>query len=215
MNTREKEYIINWKLLLINYYKNLYLQENEVMVILMIDLCLQRNTTFVSPDMLALKMNYSVKEIDKIYASLSSRGYVVNKNDENNKLVTSLDGIKDVLMSQFLMDNSKKVDVNNSGVDNIYSLFENEFGRALTPFEIDTIRDWIENGFTIDLIKSALGEAIRNKVRSIRYVDRVLLNYRQQEEMKKEGNTTISEKWRKDINETMTIARTRWVKDDE
>ena len=214
MNTKEKEYIINWKLLLINYYKNLYLQENEVMVILMIDLCLQRNISFVSPDILALKMNYSVQEIDKIYASLSSRGYVVNKK-EDNKFVTSLDGIKDVLMSQFIMESSKKVTSNNENIDNIYSLFENEFGRTLTPFEIDTIRDWIETGFTIDLIKSALGEAVRNKVRSIRYVDRVLLNYRQQEEMKKEGNTTISEKWRKNIDETMNIAKTRWVKEDD
>lgn len=214
MNTKEKEYIINWKLLLINYYKNLYLSESEVMVILMIDLCLQRNISFVSPDMLALKMNYSVQEIDKIYASLSSRGYVLNKN-ENNKLTTSLDGIKDVLMSQFIMESSKKVSVNNENADNIYSLFENEFGRTLTPFEIDTIRDWIDTGFSIDLIKSALGEAVRNKVRSIRYVDKILLNYRQQEEMKKEGNTTISEKWRKDINETMNIAKTRWVKEDD
>ena len=214
MNTQETEYIINWKLLLINYYKNLYLSESEVMVILMIDLCLQRNISFVSPDMLALKMNYSVQEIDKIYASLSSRGYVLNKN-ENNKLTTSLDGIKDVLMSQFIMESSKKVSVNNENADNIYSLFENEFGRTLTPFEIDTIRDWIDTGFSIDLIKSALGEAVRNKVRSIRYVDKILLNYRQQEEMKKEGNTTISEKWRKDINETMNIAKTRWVKEDD
>ena len=214
MNTKEKEYIINWKLLLINYYKNLYLSESEVMVILMIDLCLQRNISFVSPDMLALKMNYSVQEIDKIYASLSSRGYVLNKN-ENNKLTTSLDGIKDVLMSQFIMESSKKVSVNNENADNIYSLFENEFGRTLTPFEIDTIRDWIDTGFSLDLIKSALGEAVRNKVRSIRYVDKILLNYRQQEEMKKEGNTTISEKWRKDINETMNIAKTRWVKEDD
>ena len=155
-----------------------------------------------------------MKEIDKIYASLSSRGYVLNKN-ENNKLTTSLDGIKDVLMSQFIMESSKKVSVNNENTDNIYSLFENEFGRTLTPFEIDTIRDWIDTGFSIDLIKSALGEAVRNKVRSIRYVDKILLNYRQQEEMKKEGNTTISEKWRKDINETMNIAKTRWVKEDD
>ena len=97
----------------------------------------------------------------------------------------------------------------------IQHAFENEFGRALTPFEIDTIRDWIESGFTIDLVKSALGEAVRNKVRSIKYVDRILLNYRQQEEIKKEGNTTISEKWRKDIDETMNIAKTRWVKEDD
>ena len=68
---------------------------------------------------------------------------------------------------------------------------------------------------TLELIKSALGEAIRNKVRSIRYVDKVLLNYRQQEEIRNEGNTTISDKWRKDIDETMSIAQTRWVKEDD
>ena len=213
MNTKEREYIINWKLLLINYYKSLYLQENEVMVILMIDLCLQRNITFVSPDMLALKMNYSVQEIDKVYASLSSRGYVVNKN-EGGKLITSLDGIKDVLMSQFIMDNRKNV-VSNDDSDSVYSLFENEFGRALTPFEIDTIRDWVDSGFSIDLVKSALNEAVKNNAKSIKYVDRVLLKYRQQEEIKKEGNTTISEKWRKDIDETMNIAKTRWVKEND
>ena len=113
------------------------------------------------------------------------------------------------------VQNSKKVISNNDDSNSIYSLFENEFGRALTPFEIDTIRDWVESGYTLELIKSALGEAIRNKVRSIRYVDKVLLNYRQQEEIKKEGNTTISEKWRKDIDETMSIAQTRWVKEDD
>ena len=32
-----------------------------------VKVCLQRNITFVSPDMLALKMNYTVQEIDKIY----------------------------------------------------------------------------------------------------------------------------------------------------
>ena len=129
------------------------------------------------------------------------------------------DTIKDIPLNeniaQFIMENSKKVNVSNDDANNIYSLFENEFGRALTPFEIDTIRDWIESGFTIDLVKSALNEAVRNKVRSIKYVDRILLNYRQQEEIKKEGNTTISEKWRKDIDETMNIAKTRWVKEND
>ena len=65
------------------------------------------------------------------------------------------------------MENSKKNDTPSEDIDNIYSLFENEFGRALTPFEIDTIRDWVESGYTLELIKSALGEAIRNKVPEI------------------------------------------------
>ena len=122
---------------------------------------------------------------------------------------------KDALISQFIMENSKKTKEVKEDKDNIYSLFENEFGRPLTPFEIDTIRDWIDSGYSLEHVKAALGEAIRNKTRSIRYVDRVLLNYRQQEEIKKEGNTTLSEKWRKNIDETMNIAKTRWVKDDD
>jgi DNA replication protein len=139
----------------------------------------------------------------------------LNDKPVNAFVIENADGIKDVLMSQFIMENSKKVVNSNEDSNSIYSLFENEFGRALTPFEIDTIRDWIESGFSIDLVKSALNEAVRNKVRSIKYVDRVLLNYRQQEEIKKEGNTTISEKWRKDIDETMNIAKTRWVKEND
>ena len=90
-----------------------------------------------------------------------------------------------------------------------------EFARPLTAFEIDIIRDWSEQGYTLDKIKYALAEAIRAKVKSIRYVDKVLLNIKQQEERVKEGNTTISNKWRKDIEETMELARATWVTKDE
>lgn len=208
--------LIDWKKLLLDYYKNLYLNEEDVMVIFMIDLCISQGTLFVTPDILSLKMNYPMETIDKTFVNLMSRGYVSNIQDNNKKFITSLNGIKTVLIHQFFLDNQKeKNKVNNEEQDSIYSLFENEFARPLTSFEIDIIRDWSEQGYTLDKIKYALAEAIRAKVKSIRYVDKVLLNIKQQEERVKEGNTTISNKWRKDIEETMELARATWVTKDE
>lgn len=208
--------LIDWKKLLLDYYKNLYLNEEDVMVIFMIDLCISQGTLFVTPDILSLKMNYPMETIDKTFVNLMSRGYVSNIQDNNKKFITSLNGIKTVLIHQFFLDNQKeKNKVNNEEQDSIYSLFENEFARPLTAFEIDIIRDWSEQGYTLDKIKYALAEAIRAKVKSIRYVDKILLNIKQQEERVKEGNTTISNKWRKDIEETMELARATWVTKDE
>ena len=208
--------LIDWKKLLLDYYKALYLNEEDVMVILMLDLCISQGTSFVTPDILSLKMNYPTEVVDKTFVNLMSRGYISNIQDANKKFVTSLNGIKEVLISQFFVDNQKeKAKANNEEQETIYSLFENEFARPLTAFEIDIIRDWAEQGYTLDKIKYALAEAIRAKVKSIRYVDKVLLNVKQQEERVKEGNTTISDKWRKDIGDTMELAKATWVSKNE
>lgn len=209
MNSREEEQFINWQSLLLNYYKSLFLSEEEVMVLLLIDLCIKRGNIFITPDILILKMTYTIENLEKIYVALSSRGYVNNVLIDN-KIQTSLDGIKNALISQFLLDNNKKSTqkINN---DSIYSLFENEFGRALTPFEIDIIREWNEQGYTLEIIKWALGEAIKAKTKSLRYVDKILLNNRKQLEISAEGNTTISDKWRQNIDETIEIAKSRWI----
>lgn len=208
--------VVDWKKLLLEYYKSLYLNEEDVMVLYMLDLCINQGTSFVTPDILSLKMNYSMQIIEKSFVNLMSRGYISNSQDENNKFITSLNGIKTVLIHQFFLDNQKeKNKVSNEEQSSIYLLFENEFARPLTSFEIDIIRDWVGQGFTIDKIKYALAEAIRAKVKSIRYVDKVLLNLKQQEERVKEGNTTISNKWRKDISETMELAKATWVKKNE
>lgn len=208
--------VVDWKKLLLEYYKSLYLNEEDVMVLYMLDLCINQGTSFVTPDILSLKMNYSMQIIEKSFVNLMSRGYISNSQDENNKFITSLNGIKTVLIHQFFLDNQKeKNKVSNEEQSSIYLLFENEFARPLTSFEIDIIRDWVDQGFTIDKIKYALAEAVRAKVKSIRYVDKVLLNLKQQEERVKEGNTTISNKWRKDISETMELAKATWVKKNE
>ena len=67
-------------------------------------------------------------------------------------------------------------DTNDNSSD-IYSKFEKEFGRTLSPVEYETISKWIENNIPLNLIEAALKEAILNGVNSIRYIDKILFEW--------------------------------------
>lgn len=73
-----------------------------------------------------------------------------------------------------------------SQVVNLYRMFEQEFGRMMSPFEMQMIAEW--NGkFHTDVIKLALREAVIRNVRQMKYIDRILLNWEQA------GVTTVAE----------------------
>lgn len=75
-------------------------------------------------------------------------------------------------ISSILMDS--KEDEENS---DIYSVFETEFGRVLSPIETETIRRWIESNVDEELIKEALKEAVLSDVRNISYIDKIIANW--------------------------------------
>ena len=72
----------------------------------------------------------------------------------------------------YLIENDKK---DNSS--DIYSKFEKEFGRTLSPVEYETISKWIESNIPLELIEAALKEAILSGVNSIRYIDKILFEW--------------------------------------
>ena len=92
-------------------------------------------------------------------------------------------------------------------------MFETEFGRALSQFEVNTINDWFEQGNSIATIKEALNVATLAKVKTIRYIDKVLLEWKRREEISKNGVSPLSEKWRKNLEETMEIAKINWMEE--
>ena len=108
----------------------------------------------------------------------------------------------------------KETDVPSSKDQNdIFVLFETEFGRALSQFEVNTINDWFEQGNSIATIKEALNVATLAKVKTIRYIDKVLLEWKRREEISKNGVSPLSEKWRKNLEETMEIAKINWMEE--
>lgn len=213
----EKSKFIDWKSLLLANYKNLDIKEEEVLVIFMIDYCLQNGETVITPDVLALKMNYDQSSIDNYLSCLFNKGYITLDQNEEGKLQTSLNGLKYILISN-LLNSENKVEKKEEDLKkerNIYEVFEAKFGRPLSFIEMETMNKWFEEGVEDDKIILALQEAVRIKKKNIRYIDKILLEWRQQAERKEEGYTTITDKWHKDIKETNEVANLSWVRKNE
>jgi len=60
---------------------------------------------------------------------------------------------------------------------NLYSVFETEFGRTLSPMEYEIINSWKDNGYTEELIILALKEATYNGVSNLRYIDKIIYEW--------------------------------------
>ncbi|GLX68931.1 DnaD domain protein [Paenibacillus glycanilyticus] len=61
---------------------------------------------------------------------------------------------------------------------NIFSVFEQEFGRLLSPMECETITGWLdEDRYADELIRFALKEAVFAGKLSLRYIDRILIEW--------------------------------------
>ena len=61
---------------------------------------------------------------------------------------------------------------------NVFNQIEIEFGRPLSPIEQEMIRDWLNTDHYLpEVILLALREAVLNSAYSLKYMDRILLNW--------------------------------------
>ena len=156
----------------IRYYKKFNLENNELLMLIYLLNCNEKlilDNKKISKD-LYLEEN----EVLNIISSLIEKNYISIEMSKNNGIIEeyiSLDLFYEKINS-YLIENDKK---DNSS--DIYSKFEKEFGRTLSPVEYETISKWIESNIPIDLIEAALKEAILSGVNSIRYIDKILFEW--------------------------------------
>ena len=208
---------VDFRFLLLENYKKLKISENELAVIFMIDHLVSQGNPFITADLLSLKMSLDAKEIDTIIADLLTRGFMEYAS-LNGRTVTSLSPLKEKLFSNFALPVSKEAEnkkAKDEMLSNIYQSFEAELGRTLQPMEISTIREWVDLGYSDEIIINALKEALAQGKKSIKSVDKVLLSWAKREELETEGKTTIKNNWNEDLEETIRIAKTPWLDDDD
>ena len=61
---------LDFRYLLLEYYKKLDINENELSVLLMIDHLRSQKNIFITPDLLSLKMNLTTDQLDEILGGL-------------------------------------------------------------------------------------------------------------------------------------------------
>ena len=175
-NVIESLMIVNNHLIIpnyfIKYYKKFDLENNELLMLIYLLNCNEKlilDNKKISKD-LYLEEN----EVLNIISSLMEKNYISIEMSKNNGIIEeyiSLDLFYEKINS-YLIENDKK---DNSS--DIYSKFEKEFGRTLSPVEYETISKWIESNIPLELIEAALKEAILSGVNSIRYIDKILFEW--------------------------------------
>ena len=210
---------IDFRYLLIENYKKLKISENELATIFVIDHLIGQGNPFVTADLLSLKMSLDVKEIDSILANLITRGFFEYKT-QGKKTIATLEPLKQKLYREFQIFLSREEEEKSSQriteqLENIYSEFERLLGRSLSPVEIAKIHEWVSYGYSDKMIIDALKEALANGKKSLRSVDKILLAWSQKEDLLSEGHTPLSTEWDKNLEETIRIAKTPWIKKPE
>ncbi len=210
---------IDFRYLLIDNYKKLKITEEELAVIFVMDFLIGEGNPFITADLLALKMNYDVKKIDSILATLLKKG-LIEYVSQGKKTITTLKPLKDKLYREFQFYMAKEQEVASSKekseeLENIYEQFQKYLGRTLSPAEISKIREWVSFGYSDSMIIDALKETLAKGKKSLKSVDRTLLQMLAKDDLQSEGHTTVSDEWTRNLEETIRIAKTPWVDDDD
>ena len=207
---------LDFRYLLLEYYKKLKINEHELAVILMIDHLIDQKNALITPDLLSLKMSLPTKEIDQILVKLIDRNFLVF--NPSKKIAFTLKPLKEKLFNEFQTQLAKERETSLNEekaayLQNIYSVFEKELNRPLSPLEFQFINDWVNAGFTDEIIINALKEALSKGKKTLKSVDKILLQWSARDDLEKNGYTTIDDGWDKNLEETLKIVKAKWLDD--
>ena len=191
--------------ILLNNYRLFNFTDSEFIVIMVL-LSYGDKITY-NPEEFAREVRMSKHEVMSIIDSLCDKNIislVVEKVNKKTYEYLSMELLYQKLFNIVANDDkSEKEEIDNS----IFSVFEKELGRTLSPMEFEQIKEWITSGNSNELIVCALREAVLNGVGNLRYIDSILNDwrkkgYRKQEDVKKDREIYRSKKSKVEVFDT-------------
>lgn len=167
-------------------YKSFGLNELDVMVVLQIHRSIQKGNYFPTLDELTNILTIDENQCSQILRKLIQKNLLKIERSENNHHQLSEAYSLEPLWEQLYQP---VVEVKKESEDgSLFILFEQEFGRPLSPFEIETVNVWLdEDNIAPSLIKAALRESVLMAKLNFKYMDRIL------REWKKKGIHTVEQ----------------------
>ncbi|WP_085992055.1 DnaD domain-containing protein [Oceanobacillus senegalensis] len=172
---------------LLTTYKELELDEKEVVVIIQLLYFIKENIDFPTPSDIANHMTIDEKECAQILRKLVQKNVLSIEQLENEQHILSESYSLNPLFERLYFTEEKK-DEEIQADGSIFILFEQEFGRPLSPFEIEMVNSWLdEDKIEPALIKAGLRESVLMGKLNFKYIDRIL------REWKKKGIHTVEQ----------------------
>ena len=194
--------------ILINNYKNLKITDEELIIIIVI--MSYGEKVLYDPEEFARIIDGNKRTIMKLIDNLCDKNIlslVIEKKNSKTYEYISLDNLYEKLFNIVISENDEDEEVDNS----VFSIFENELGRTLSPMEYEKIKEWVNSGNNNELIICALREAVMNGISNFNYIDRILDSWRKKGYKNKEDILKDKEKYRNRKDEKVNVFDTDWL----
>lgn len=183
---------ISVPVMLLNYYPQLGLTEEELVLLIQVIKYKQQGNHFPTPDELSEHMSISPTTCTTLLRNLFQKGFIFIEESKQQAIIHESYSLKPLWEKLYMFIQSsheeEKQDEKREEEQSLYTIFEQEFGRPLSPFECESLAMWVDqDDYDPIIIKAALREAVISGKLNFRYIDRILF------EWKKNGIRTIEQ----------------------
>jgi len=135
------------------------------------------NKFLFDPNKFSNDLNIELKDIMNYVGILTDKKLIRVEVLKNEKNVMEEVVILDDFYNKLTYLTIEEVNEDKNTDSNIFEVIEKEFGKTLSPMEIEIIKAWLDNNISEELIKEALKEATFNGVSNLRYIDKILYEW--------------------------------------
>lgn len=168
---------------LLKEYRQIGLSNEQLVLVLQLKSFMDAGILFPDTEEIAKRMEISSAEAFRGIHELIQKKFLTIETEKNSDGKTNDQYSLTLLWDKLgilLIQTEKKVasEEQELSEQELFRRFEAEFGRTLSPIEMQTIGMWLDDDkYPIDLIELALREAVLSQVYNLKYVDRILLNW--------------------------------------
>ena len=198
---------------LFNYYLRLGITAEELIILIfVID---EGDKVVYDPESISNSLGMDKYKVMELLNSLNEKKIIsitVEKNSDGTSAeFISLDLLYSKIMGLIVDKKNENKNLDNS---DLFSVFESEFGRTISPMECQVIKGWVDDNFSHELILEALKEAIYNGATSLRYIETVLYTWRKKGYKTKQDIIASKDKMRESKKEEKEVFYYDWLNDD-
>ena len=154
---------------LLQHNKKLILTDKELIVLIYL-----LGSSEFDPEKISNDLNIKLPDVLKLIDNLTNKD-MLKISVKSGKVCEEYIDLDEMYKKLVIaMINDKK----ETPKTTIYDKFEKEFGRTLSPMEYEIIGAWLDGNYTEELIELALKEAVYNGVSNLRYIDKILSEWR-------------------------------------
>lgn len=185
-------------------YKKLEINEQELLMLIYL---INAGETF-NPMLIASSLQLELDKVMQIINNLITKNIIEIETIKEKKMeeIISLNKLYEKMA--LLLTNDTK-----GSPKELYTVFEKELGRTLSPSEITMIAEFKEN-YNEEIIILALKNAILNGARNLRYIDTILKNWKTAGLKTKEDVEENQKKYKQEKDHNPEIIDYDWLNEN-